>query len=223
MRCYLLVAVIAILPSMANAVDCPFGSHPWVDQWGNQICKRFTDGSTSAVQGSLDNCPFGSHPWVDQWGTRTCKSFSGNRQLYDTSQGCPMGTHPWVDTWGNQVASNSRSNPRHARDKRSHCHLYRARRLRSGTGSQGDRDGRWARQGYVVSCTPDRENLSRALMSTSGPRYPGPMAGAAANMPPPQPNWGACLAQAGELCGTRGYETFERHPSGSMVIQCRGQ
>jgi hypothetical protein len=96
----LLLVSGSIVPSYA---DCPFGSHPWVDNWGNQTCRMFGSGQTTTIQGSLDNCPTGTHPWTDNWGNRICKSFSGNSQYYDTSGGCPFGTHPWVDNWGNQA------------------------------------------------------------------------------------------------------------------------
>jgi hypothetical protein len=98
------VALLALWPSTALAIDCPVGSHPWVDSWGNQICKRFDDGSTSRAQGSLDNCPIGTHPWVDSWGNRICQSYQQpEQQFYDTSKGCPVGTFPSVDNWGNSV------------------------------------------------------------------------------------------------------------------------
>jgi hypothetical protein len=103
MRWILAAALVVLGPSAASAINCPMGSHPWVDSWGNQICKRFDDGSASRVQGSLDSCPMGTHPWVDSWGNRTCKSFNSPQQLYDTSKGCPMGTYPGVDNWGNQA------------------------------------------------------------------------------------------------------------------------
>jgi hypothetical protein len=87
----------------ANAQQCPIGSFPWVDSWGNQICKSFGTGQTTTIQGNLDNCPTGTHPWVDNWGNQVCQSFNGGQQYYDTSPGCPVGTYPWVDNWGNQV------------------------------------------------------------------------------------------------------------------------
>jgi hypothetical protein len=95
-------ALFALPPSVALA-NCPIGSFPWTDLWGNQICKRFGDGSTGSIQGSLDNCPVGTHPWTDMWGNRTCRSLSGAGQYYDTSQGCPIGTMRWTDMWGNAV------------------------------------------------------------------------------------------------------------------------
>jgi len=76
------------------------------------------------------------------------------------------------------------------------------------------------RRGQVIDCSPKRENIGRALQAQSGPLVAGNMPAA---MPPPQPDWGACLAQAGSLCGSRGYDVLERQPHGTMVIQCRGQ
>jgi hypothetical protein len=87
----------------ANAQQCPIGSYPWVDSWGNEICKGFGTGQTTTIQGDLENCPVGTHPWVDNWGNQVCQSFNGGTQYYDTSQGCPVGTYQWVDNWGNQV------------------------------------------------------------------------------------------------------------------------
>jgi len=98
----LFAALFVFLPT-AGFADCPIGSYPWTDMWGNQICKRFGDGSTATIQGNLDNCPIGTHPWTDMWGNQICKSFSGGNQFYDTSEGCPIGTVPWTDMWGNPV------------------------------------------------------------------------------------------------------------------------
>ena len=104
MRGKLIAGLLAllVLPSAALA-NCPMGSFPSVDRWGNQICQPFGGGPPAAVQGSLESCPAGTHPWADQWGNRTCKSFNSPQQLYDTSKGCPMGTYPWVDQWGNST------------------------------------------------------------------------------------------------------------------------
>ena len=96
-------ALLAMQSVPTFAMQCPIGSYAWVDNWGNQICKRFNGGSTSVIEGSRQNCPTGSHPWVDNWGNSICKSFSGNQQYYDTSRGCPTGSFEWVDNWGNAV------------------------------------------------------------------------------------------------------------------------
>ncbi len=87
----------------AWALQCPAGSHPWVDNYGNDICKSFGSGRTIIKEGSLDNCPTGTHLWVDNWGNRICKNFKGNQKYYDTSKGCPIGTYEWVGKWGNRV------------------------------------------------------------------------------------------------------------------------
>ena len=100
LRLVLLLCLIWTAPALA--IDCPIGSHPWVDSWGNQICKSFS-GGTTATQGSLDSCPVGSHPGVDNWGNRVCQSFTSNQRFYDTSGGCPTGTYQWVDSWGNRI------------------------------------------------------------------------------------------------------------------------
>ena len=36
MRTLYAIALLAVLPTAALA-DCPIGSHPWTDSWGNQI------------------------------------------------------------------------------------------------------------------------------------------------------------------------------------------
>jgi hypothetical protein len=101
MRGILAVALLVFWSSAALAINCPIGSFPSVDRWGNQTCQSLGGGPPSTVQGSLDNYPMGTHPWVDQWGTKICKSYSApaqqQLQLYDTSKGCPMGTYSWVD------------------------------------------------------------------------------------------------------------------------------
>jgi len=91
----------------SNTRNCPAGSSPWIDEWGNKICKRLDSGQTTTVQGSLKNCPTGSSPWTDEWGNRVCKDFANNKQYYDTSKGCPTGTHPWTDSWGNRVCTSN--------------------------------------------------------------------------------------------------------------------
>ncbi len=103
MKLLIVLLVLMSLTLPAHAQQCPVGSHPWVDQWGNRICKRFDSGQTTTIEGSLDKCPTGSYAWVDSWGNRICKSFEGGGQFYDTSKGCPTGTYPWVDDWGNPV------------------------------------------------------------------------------------------------------------------------
>ena len=88
--------------------QCPTGSYPWVDNWGNKICKRFSDESAATTQvPSGQTCPTGSHPWVDSWGNKICRTFDAPNQprtdYYDTSKGCPTGTYQWTDDWGNKV------------------------------------------------------------------------------------------------------------------------
>ena len=39
MRRKLIAALFVLLPSVAFA-DCPIGSYPWTDMWGNQICRE---------------------------------------------------------------------------------------------------------------------------------------------------------------------------------------
>jgi len=87
----------------AFAQQCPVGSYPSVDNWGNLICKSFDTGRSTTIEGSLDRCPTGTYASVDEWGNRICKGFKGTQRYYDTSKGCPIGTYPSVDNWGNQV------------------------------------------------------------------------------------------------------------------------
>lgn len=101
---YTIAFLIAVQASNTFA-DCPIGSFPSVDSWGNQICKTF-GGSTSSIQGGLDNCPVGSYPFVDNLGNRVCQTFNSGTRYYDTTAGCPIGSHPWVDNWGNQVCKS---------------------------------------------------------------------------------------------------------------------
>ena len=69
----LFVLVYAALPSQVLAQDCPIGSHPWVDNWGNRICKSFQGGQE--FHDTSKGCPIGMHPWVDKWGNPVCKKF----------------------------------------------------------------------------------------------------------------------------------------------------
>jgi hypothetical protein len=105
---FLALAVAGAAPSSALAQQCPTGSYPWVDSWGNNICRRHSDGSTATTQVPRNQtCPTGSYSWVDNWGNQICRSHSsrdGRRtDYYYTSKGCPVGTHQTVDAYGNPV------------------------------------------------------------------------------------------------------------------------
>jgi hypothetical protein len=97
-----MVAAVIVFPTSGEA-NCPVGSYPWTDQWGNSICKRFSTGQPSTIEGTLSRCPTGTHPWVDNWGNQVCQSFDQRQRFYDTSKGCPVGSYEWVDSWGNKV------------------------------------------------------------------------------------------------------------------------
>ncbi len=103
MKVLLTFLLLATVASSAFGQECPVGSYPWVDAWGNRICKSFDTGRTTTIEGDLKNCPTGTYPWSDEWGNRICKSFEGGQKFYDTSKGWPVGTYPWVDGWGNRV------------------------------------------------------------------------------------------------------------------------
>jgi hypothetical protein len=107
-RVLVMAAVIWTTIVFASGAEaaCPIGSYPWVDQWGNNICKRFASGSTSTIEGTLERCPTGSYLWVDSWGNRICRSFGSGADSYDTSRGCPVGFYPWIDSWGNRVCKS---------------------------------------------------------------------------------------------------------------------
>src|SRR5262245_837899 len=110
-RTVLLIAAILLGQTIQTfAIQCPVGSYPWTDNWGNQICKRFDSGAPSVTQGNPYNaggCPTGSYPWMDSWGNKICQTYAMPNQpqqrYYDTSRGCPVGTYPWRDNWGNPV------------------------------------------------------------------------------------------------------------------------
>jgi len=101
----LVAASVIFSASPVAAQSCPTGTYPWVDTWGNNICKRFSDGSAATTQTPEGRtCPNGSHPWVDSWGNKVCRSFDQPKtDYYDTSKGCPTGTYPWADEWGNKI------------------------------------------------------------------------------------------------------------------------
>lgn len=107
-RSWLLVSLFAVLVSgggfghSATAqMQCPVGTYPWQDNWGNQTCRSFTTQQDVITQTDQTGCPVGSHPWVDEWGNEICQAFDSNKRYYDTSKGCPVGMHPWQDRWGN--------------------------------------------------------------------------------------------------------------------------
>ena len=60
LRSLVVTGLLALSCYGAAAIECPVGSYPWVDNWGNQICRRFGDGSTATIQPSTPGCPTGS-------------------------------------------------------------------------------------------------------------------------------------------------------------------
>jgi hypothetical protein len=104
----ILSALVAASALPAYAQSCPTGSYPSIDSFGNQICKRFGDGSTASAKVPRgQTCPTGAYPTVDNYGNQICRSFDSPNKprtdYYDTSKGCPTGTHQSVDSYGNQV------------------------------------------------------------------------------------------------------------------------
>ena len=102
------VGLMWVVAAPASAQQCPIGSYPWVDSWGNSTCKRHGDGSTATTQVPRGmTCPMGSYPTVDNWGNNICRTHSTSNQprtdYYDTSRGCPAGTYQSIDKWGNNV------------------------------------------------------------------------------------------------------------------------
>ena len=102
------VVMMAGLAAPAAAQNCPIGSYPSVDSWGNNICKRTGGGGTASVQApSGGGCPIGSYPTVDRYGNQVCRqpgsSSRPQTDYYDTSKGCPIGSYPSVDSYGNKV------------------------------------------------------------------------------------------------------------------------
>jgi hypothetical protein len=97
-----LVVVIALVPVQAWAA-CPPGTFPFIDTFGNNICKSFDGGATRSIEGNTRNCPPGTLPAMDRYGNNVCQSIQNGQRFYDTSRGCPAGTIPWVDTYGNDV------------------------------------------------------------------------------------------------------------------------
>jgi hypothetical protein len=93
----ILVAWILIAQASAALANCPAGSLPSIDDWGNQSCEWIDDGSMLATSGNLSRCPNGSFPWVDSWGHQICQAFT--TRFYDKANTCPVVT----DNWGNRV------------------------------------------------------------------------------------------------------------------------
>ena len=81
-----IVTGVIFLVSGAEAA-CPVGSYPWVDEWGNHICKRFGSGGTSTIEGSSGRCPTGSYPWRDSWGGIESVAVSTTATIATTRRG----------------------------------------------------------------------------------------------------------------------------------------
>ena len=56
-----------------STTKCPIGSYPWIDEWGNKICKTYQ--GDQQYYDTSKSCPIGTYPWVDQWGNRACEKF----------------------------------------------------------------------------------------------------------------------------------------------------
>lgn len=104
----LCVLIVSANADVAVAQQCPAGTYQWADSWGNQTCRRFSDGTDAVTRAPRgQQCPNGSYPWTDNWGNQICRTYQNNNQprtdYYDTSRGCPAGTYQWRDNWGNPV------------------------------------------------------------------------------------------------------------------------
>ncbi len=98
------LALATIGSSAAQAQSCPIGSYPSVDNFGNRICKRSSDGSAASTEVPRgQTCPIGAYPTVDSYGNKVCRSSNGGGDSYDTSKGCPTGSYRSVDSYGNKV------------------------------------------------------------------------------------------------------------------------
>jgi len=101
-------ALASVVGPAAWAQQCPNGSYPTVDSFGNNICKSISDGRPQTTQVPHgQQCPNGAYPTVDKFGNNICRSMSTPNQprtdYYDTSKGCPVGMIPSVDSFGNNV------------------------------------------------------------------------------------------------------------------------
>lgn len=68
-------------------------------------------------------------------------------------------------------------------------------------------------KGQVIDCGAVGRGIGQAMREAGGNQAPTAV----------PVNWTRCFTQAGEICGTRGYDVLERNPNCSMVIQCKGQ
>ncbi len=114
MRLIAILALVASTTVLSTALpahaqlQCPNGSYPALDSYGNNICRRFSDQSTAVTQTPQgQQCPNGAYPTIDGYGNTICRSFATPNQpttdYYNTSHGCPNGTYQSIDTYGNQV------------------------------------------------------------------------------------------------------------------------
>ncbi|HEX3367831.1 hypothetical protein [Phenylobacterium sp.] len=106
------LAAIFLSCSPAVAQQCPMGSFPSVDSFGNRVCQRIANSGPATTQTPRgQQCPNGAYPTVDNFGNRIYRSEGGFNQpktdYYDTSKGCPMGMFPSVDQFGNKVCKKS--------------------------------------------------------------------------------------------------------------------
>jgi hypothetical protein len=70
-------ALLAFLPSVATIEggldNCPVGTQPWTDMWGNRTCRSLSGGGQ--YYDTSQGCPIGTVRWTDMWGNPVCKRF----------------------------------------------------------------------------------------------------------------------------------------------------
>lgn len=100
---YLIIGLLFCGLSPIAFANCPAGTFPNIDNWGNEVCVS-SSGGNRTIRGNAPGCPGGTVPEFDSWGNATCVSIDQpSRRYYDTSKGCPGGTIPDFDDYGNQV------------------------------------------------------------------------------------------------------------------------
>lgn len=102
----LVSAAAGVSPALAQ--QCRPGSYPALDDFGNKVCKRLSDGDTVSTQVPRGQvCPAGAYPTLDSYGNRICRSEATptrpRTDYYDTSKGCPTGSFQTLDSFGNKV------------------------------------------------------------------------------------------------------------------------
>lgn len=91
----------AIILALSTVV-CGWGQLPYIDEYGNSICRDVQTGQVRAIDGDTSRCPTGTLSRLTPQGP-ACVSADGSARYFDDRGPCPIGTYPGIDYKGNRA------------------------------------------------------------------------------------------------------------------------